>query len=189
MIWLLIGLILFLGMHSVRMVLPGVREVFWQAWGENAWKGIYTVISIIGLVLMVWGYGLTRLEGTVLYDPPSWGRSANLLLMFVAFTLLPFNMRSSRLRPLIKNPFLLAVGLWAIGHLLANGELGSVVLFGAFLVWAIANRLSLSRRLDVAPPSVPLVQDIAAIAVAWVIYVLFLVKLHLWVFGVPPILT
>ncbi|MEM9574522.1 MAG: NnrU family protein, partial [Pseudomonadota bacterium] len=76
----------------------------------------------------------------------------------------------------------------AIGHLLANGELGSVVLFGAFLIWAIANRLSLSRRPDVAPPSVPLIQDIAAIAVAWVIYVLFMLKLHMWLFGVPPIL-
>ena len=62
MIWLLIGLILFLGMHSVRMVLPGVREVFWQAWGENAWKGIYTVISIIGLVLIVWGLGWRALK-------------------------------------------------------------------------------------------------------------------------------
>lgn len=137
---------------------------------------------------MVWGFGLARAEGVVLYNPPSWGGHANLLLMFVAFTLLPFNMRSNRLRPLIKNPFLLAVGLWSVGHLLANGELGAVVLFGAFLIWAIANRLSLSRRPDVLPPSVPLMQDIVAIGIAWVIYLLFLFKLHTWLIGVPPIL-
>ncbi len=188
MIWLLIGLILFLGMHSVRMVLPGVREVFWQAWGENAWKGIYTVVSIVGLILIVWGYGLTRVEGTVLYVPPSWGGIANLILMFAAFTLLPFNMRSDLLRPYIKNPFLLAVGLWSIGHLLANGELGSVILFGSFLIWAVANRFSVIRRPDVPPPSVPLLQDMAAIGVAWVIFLLFLFKLHEWLIGVPPIL-
>lgn len=187
MIWLIIGLILFLGMHSVRMALPGLREVLWQAWGENAWKGIYSLVSLLGIILVVWGFGLTREQGVQVYDPPSWGLHVTLFLMFISFSLLPFNMRSSRLRPLIKNPFLLAVALWSIGHLLANGDLASVLLFGSFLLWTLANRLSLTLRPDVAPAAVPLVQDIVAVGAAWLIYLLFLFVLHEWLFGVAPV--
>ena len=187
MIWLILGLILFLGTHSVRMALPGLRQVLWQAWGEGAWKGIYSAISFLGLILIIWGYGLTRELAIQVYDPPTWGRHATYLLMLAAFTLLPFNMRSTLLRPWIKNPFLLAVALWCIGHLLANGDLASVLLFGAFLLWTIANRLSLMRREDVPPKSVPLMQDVVAVGVMWIVYVLFVLFVHEWLFGVAPV--
>ncbi len=189
MIWLILGLILFLGMHSVRMAIPGLREVLWQAWGEGAWKGIHTAVSLLGFILIIWGFGLTREQGIQVYEPPVWGRHVTLLLMFFSFSLLPFNMRSTRLRPLIKNPFLLAVALWSIGHLLANGDLASVLLFGAFLLWTLANRLSLTRRPDVPPEAVPLMQDIIAVGVVWLVYLLFMFVLHEWLFGMAPVVV
>ena len=194
MVMLILGLVIFLGIHSVRIVAPAVREQFIAQRGENAWKGLYTVASIIGFVLIVWGFANARYEGPILYVPPFWLAHVTLLLMLVSFILLiASNIPSGVIKPAVKHPMLLAVKLWAFGHLLANGDLASVLLFGSFLIWAIFDRISVARReaagLLEPPESGPVRNDIIAIVVGLVLYVLFVWKLHEWLIGVPPIVV
>ena len=192
MIWLILGLVLFLGMHSVRMLAPDFRSNFIAQRGENAWKGLYSVVSIVGFVLIVWGYGMARGEGPVLYVLPFWFKHITLLLMLVAFVLLATAyVPSGRIKSAIKHPMLLVVKLWAYGHLLSNGDLVSVLLFGGFLVWAICDRISESRRervgMTTPPEPGPVSNDAIAVVIGVVAYVLFVWKLHEWLIGVSPI--
>ncbi len=192
MIWLILGLVLFLGMHSVRMLAPGFRSSFIADRGENAWKGLYSVVSIVGFVLIIWGFGTARGEGPVLYVLPFWFSHITLLLMLVSFIMLAAAyVPSGRIKPAIKHPMLLAVKLWAFGHLLSNGDLASVLLFGSFLVWAICDRISESRReregLTTPPEPGPIRNDAIVVVIGVVAYVLFVWKLHEWLIGVPPI--
>lgn len=187
MIILVLGLFLFLGIHSVRMVAPQWRDKMLAERGEKFWKAIYSIVSIVGFVLIFWGYGLARSETYFIYQLPNWSKHITILLMFIAFTLLPFNMRSGRLAPMIKHPFLLAVILWSVGHLISNGDIASIVLFGSFLIWALTNRLSVGKRGGGPMPTAPLIQDVAAVLIGWVLWALFLFKFHAWLFGVSPI--
>jgi uncharacterized membrane protein len=134
---LLIGLALFLGMHSVRIVADGARARFIAQRGEALWKGLYTLVSAIGLVLVVWGYGLARQQPVVLWTPPEWARLPASLLVLLSFVLLsaayvPRNTIKARLH----HPMMLGTAAWAIAHLLVNHTLAGVLLFGGFLVWA-----------------------------------------------------
>ena len=187
MIWLLIGLFVFLGIHSVRMIAPDWREAKISTIGLGKWMCVYSLVSTASIVLIIWGYGKAWENNSVLYAPPDWGRHSAWMLMAMAFVLMTFNMRSSRLAPLIKHPFLLSVILWSVAHLLANGDVASVVLFGSFLVWALINRISVSKRGGTLPPVAPLFHDIAAVAVGLIIWALFIWKVHEWLFGVSPI--
>jgi len=149
---LIAGLILFLGVHSVRIVGDGWRTAQLARLGERAWKGLYSLASIVGFVLLVWGYGLARREPVALWSPPLWTRHAAALLMLASALLLvaayvPRNAFKARLH----HPMLLAVLLWAVAHLLANGSLADVLLFGAFLVWAVFDFGSARRRDRIAP--------------------------------------
>ncbi|MGH6640343.1 MAG: NnrU family protein [Polaromonas sp.] len=135
---LILGLVLFLGVHSTRIVADGWRTAMIGRAGLNAWKGGYALLSIVGFVLLVWGFGLARQQPVQLWSPPVGMRHLAALLTLVAFILLvatyvPRNAIKARLH----HPMLLSVKVWALAHLLANGNLAHGVLFGAFLVWAV----------------------------------------------------
>ncbi|TCT04563.1 putative membrane protein [Tepidamorphus gemmatus] len=191
MLVLLIGLVLFLGVHSVRIVAPAWREATIAQRGETAWKGIYSLVAGLGLVLIIWGYGLARAEPVVLYSPPIWARHLALVLMMPVFVMLAAAYVPGRIRTALKHPMLAAVKLWALAHLIANGTLADVVLFGSFLAWAVADRISVKRRPADAggvaglPPAPA--NDLIAVVIGATLYVVFLLFLHRWLFGVSPL--
>lgn len=135
---LLLGLLIFLGSHSLRIVAEPWRQAQQARLGENAWKGLLSVVSLAGFALIVWGYGLARQAPVVLWTPPAATRHLAGLLMLVSFVMLaaasvPRNAIKARLR----HPMVLGVKVWALAHLLANGNLADVLLFGSFLAWAV----------------------------------------------------
>lgn len=188
--YLVIGLILFLGVHSVGIVAPAWRERMMAQLGERQWKGIYSVIAIIGFVLLIYGYGQARQEPVVLYAPPLWTRHIAMLLLLPVFPLLFAAYLPGSIRTTLKHPMLVAVKLWALAHLLANGTLADVVLFGGLLVWAIADRISLARRPPKETPAAPPLRanDAIAVVLGLAVYVAFVFWLHRVLIGVPVIL-
>ncbi len=134
---LILGLVLFLGVHSVRIVAEPWRTHFIAARGANAWKGLYTLISLLGLGLLVWGYGLARQQPVLLWPSPRWTRHVAALLTLPAFViLLAAYVPGNHIKARLHHPMVLAVKLWALAHLLANNTMADVLLFGSFLVWA-----------------------------------------------------
>lgn len=187
MLWHVLGLVIFLGVHSVRIVAPGWRDARIASGGEGAFKGAYSLLSAIGLVLIVWGYGKAWETPVLLWDPPVWTRLVAALLMLLSFVALGvYALPAGRLKPILKHPMLLAVKIWALAHLLANGDLASVVLLGAFLLWAAADRVAAKRRGAPVPRLGPATMDVAAVAVGIVLYLLFVWRLHIWLIGVAP---
>lgn len=188
MLILIVGLILFLGVHSVRILAPAWSAERASSMGKGPWRGIYSLVSIVGFVLIIWGYGLAWASAPVLYEPPVWLKHlAALLMLFAMIAIMVFAVPAGRLKPALKHPMLVAVKLWALAHLMANGDLASIVLFGAFLIWAVADRISVKRRGAAIPAAGPVRNDVVAVAAGLVLYVLFVWKLHLWLFGVPPL--
>jgi uncharacterized membrane protein len=186
---LILGLVLFLGIHSVSIFALGWRDAQVAQRGERAWKGLYSVASVIGFVLIVYGYGLARQAPVVLYTPPVAMRHIALLLMLPVFPLLASSGLPGRIKAAAKHPMLLAVKLWATAHLLANGNLADVLLFGAFLAWAVADRISVKRRPLRPVPSLPArsINDVIVLVVGLAIYVVFLLWGHRWLIGVSPL--
>ncbi|MDB5817668.1 MAG: nnrU [Rhizobacter sp.] len=186
---LIFGLVLFLGVHSVSIVAPAWRD-HQVAVREGAFKGIYSLVSLVGFIALLYGYGMARLNPVVLYSPPAGLRHLALLLMVPVFPLFISTYLPGRISRAVKHPTLLAVKFWATAHLLANGTLHDVVLFGAFLVWAIADRIAVKRRavphkIPGAPPSGR--NDVIAVVLGLVIYVAFVWRVHLWLIGVSPL--
>ena len=144
---LILGLILFLGAHSVRIWADGWRNQTIEAYGEKAFKGVYALVSILGFYLLVVGYGEARLQTVALWNPPIFTKHISLLLMLLSSILLmatyiPRNHFKMRLG----HPMVLSVKVWALSHLLANGNLADLVLFGSFLIWAVLNFRSARAR-------------------------------------------
>ena len=187
---LVTGLVLFLGVHSVRIVADGWRSAQIARIGERTWKGIYALLSVVGLVLLVWGYGQARLDPVVLWNPPAWMRHVAALLTLPAFVLVVAgNMRGTRMKAALGHPMVLGVKLWAFAHLIANGTLVAAVLFGSFLVWAIADFASLRRRdraLGTLYPPGSIRRDLLALAIGVVAWIAFAFWLHGLLFGVRP---
>lgn len=184
---LVLGLILFLGVHSVSIVASDWRDEQVRLRGEKAWKGLYTVVSLIGFVLLIVGYGQARQAPVVLYTPPASLRHVAWLLMLPVFVLLFASNLPGRIQDITKHPMLLATKLWATAHLLANGTLADVLLFGGFLVWAVLDRISVKRRPPrprPLPPRRP-VNDVIALVGGLAVYGLFIGGLHHWLIGVP----
>lgn len=183
---LILGLVLFLGVHSVRIVAEDWRSGTRARIGENAYKGLYSLLSIAGFVLLVWGYGQARQQPVVLWLPPLWTRHLAALLTLPAFVLLvaayvPGNSLKARLR----HPMVLGIKLWAAAHLLANGTAADLVLFGGFLAWAVADRISMKRRATSGAPFTPkLMHDLIAIAAGLGLYGWFVAHGHAWLIGV-----
>ena len=187
---LLAGLVLFLGAHSVRIFADGWRSAQIARAGTGAWKAIYSIVSLAGFAMIVWGYGQTRLAPVDLWFPPAWTRHAAALLTLPAFVLLAAAyVPGTRIKAAVGHPMVAGVKLWAFAHLLSNGRLGDVVLFGAFLAWAIADFIA-SRRRDraagtrhaVGPGS----RDVLAVAIGVVAWAAFAFVLHGWLIGVRP---
>jgi uncharacterized membrane protein len=192
MLVLVVGLVLFLGIHSVSIVAPRWRLSVIERLGEMPWKGLYTVASIVGIVLVVIGYGMARREPVVLYTPPAALRHVALLLMLPAFPLFIATYFPGRISAATKHPQLLSVKLWATAHLLANGTLADVVLFGAFLAWAVADRISVKRRPAVEVHHVPGApprpyNDGIAVVLGLVVYVVVVFWAHRRLIGVSPL--
>lgn len=185
----IVGLVIFLGIHAVSIVAPQWRDAQAARLGEWPWKGLYSVVSAVGLGLLIWGYGLARQAPVVLYTPPAALRHLALLLMLPVFPLLVATYLPGRIKAAARHPMLLAVKLWATAHLLANGTLVDVLLFGGFLAWAVADRISLKRRpagrVPAAPPA-PF-NDAIALLVGLAIYAFFVLRAHRWLFGVSPL--
>jgi len=188
---LIFGLAIFLGMHSLRIFVPAWRERQVARLGLLPWKGLYSAVSVAGLAAIIWGFGLARQHPALLYVPPMWLRHLNALFTLVAFVLLatayvPRNWFKAKLG----HPMLLAVKAWAFGHLLATGMLRDVVLFGAFLAWAIALFAVLRRRdrlLGTPYPAGTLRGDVVAVAVGVVAWAAFAFWLHQALIGVNPL--
>jgi uncharacterized membrane protein len=186
---LLLGLAIFFGVHSVSIVNERWRNRTAAAIGEGPWKGLYALASIAGFVLIVWGYGLARQEPVVLYSPPVWLRHVAMLLLVPVFPLLVAAYLPGRIQAATRHPMLVATKLWAFAHLLANGTAADVLLFGAFLAWAVADRISLKRRTPRSVPHVPAsgANDAIAVVAGLALYVAFVLWLHAWLIGVAPI--
>ena len=187
---LILGLLLFLGLHSVRIVAEGWRGRTIARVGEGPWKGVYTLLSVAGLALIVWGFGQARADPTVLWAPPVWTRHLAALLMLVSLVLLaaayvPGNQLKARLH----HPMVLGVKVWALAHLLANNTLADLLLFGGFLTWAVLN-FRAARQRDRATGAVyaagtPGATGVAVAAgvAAWAVLAFWA---HGWLFGVRP---
>jgi uncharacterized membrane protein len=187
---LILGLALFLGAHSVRIVADGWRGTRVAKMGLKPWKGVVSVVSIIGFVLIIWGYGIARQAPVVLYAPPLWARHVAALLTLPAFILLvAAYVPGTRIKRAIGQPMVAGVKLWAFAHLLANGTLADVVLFGAFLIWA-AGSFGAARRRDRAAGVVyvvgPVTRDVTAVVIGALTWAAFAFWLHGWLIGVRP---
>jgi uncharacterized membrane protein len=135
---LILGLVIFLGLHSTRIVAESWRAGMLARLGDNGWKGLYSLLSLVGFVLIVWGYGVARQQPVVLWAAPVWTRHVAALLTVPAFVLLAAAyVPGNRIKAAVKHPMVLGVKLWALAHLLANNTLADVLLFGGFLVWAV----------------------------------------------------
>jgi len=185
----LVGLALFLGTHSLSIVAPAARDRMAARLGEWPWKGLYSVASIAAFAVMLAGYGEARLEPVVLYLPPVWMKHVTLALMIPVFPLLLSAYLPGRIKTAAKHPFLAGTKLWAFAHLLANGTLHDVLLFGGFLAWAVFDRISMKKR---APRPIPgaspsPMNDGLAVVLGLSLYVLFLMVLHVRITGRSPL--
>ena len=187
---LILGLIVFLGAHSTRILADDWRTAQRKRLGEGVWKGIYSVISLVGFGLIIWGFGLARQEPVVLWAPPVAMRHVAALLTLIALVLLaaafvPRNAIKSRLH----HPMVLGVKTWAFAHLLANGRLAGLLLFGAFLAWAVVCYIAAKKRDRAAGTQYPAGSagaTAATVAAGVVLWALFAFWLHGALIGTRP---
>jgi uncharacterized membrane protein len=188
MFYLMLGLVLFLGVHSISIVAPAWRDRTAARLG-NAWRGLYSLITIAGFIVVVWGYGIARQNPVMLYTPPGWTRYVAAVLMLPVFPLFLAAYFPGRIKGALQHPMLASVMLWALAHLIATGTLANVVLFGGFLTWAVADRISFTWRKQRPNPAAPSMRwnDTIAIVAGLVIYVVFEHWLHARWIGVQPL--
>ena len=186
---LIAGLLLFFALHSISIIAPDWRDAMVQRLGEGTWKGLYSLLSAAGLTLMIVGFAHARVDAAVLYVPPAGLRYLTFLLMLPVFPLLLAAYLPGRIQSRTRHPMLAALKLWAAAHLLAIGALPDVLLFGAFLAWAVLDRISVKRRPPRARSAPPTMRygDLLAVVVGLGLYVLFVLKLHALIIGVAPL--
>jgi uncharacterized membrane protein len=185
---LILGLIVFLGVH-VLTSLRAPRAQLIARLGETPYKIIYSVIAIIGFALIIVGYGQYRASDWInVWYPPTWTRHLAALLIWPAFVFVVAAYVRGDIARILKHPMLVGIKLWAAAHLIANGDLGSIILFGSVLAWAVYDRISLKRRTDPGGPPFPYGgrrNDLIAVVVGTIIYLAFGLVFHpLWI-GVP----
>jgi len=184
---LILGLLLFLGMHSVRIIAGPFRDAQVAA-RPGLWKGLYSLVSAAGLGLIIWGWMLYRPAAPVIYDPPAWGRHLALALVWPAFILLAgSNGPVGKIKAAVQHPMLIGILLWSLAHLLANGDQASVLLFGSFLVFSVADLVSALGRKTPAPVASGIVPDVIMVVAGTALYALFVLVLHRLLFGVSPL--
>jgi uncharacterized membrane protein len=189
MIILVLGLALFLGVHSLRIVAPHIRGRVIASRGEGAWKLPYTAVSVVGLLLIIIGYAMARYDAPQVYVPPTGLRHLALLVMLPVFPLLIATYAKGRIGQLVGHPMLLATALWGAAHLMANGTLADVLLFGGFLIWALFDWRSARVREDGSSRVGAAwgINDAVAVAAGLAIYGALIGGLHALLFGVSPI--
>jgi len=190
MTYLIAGLIVFLGVHSIRIFADSWRTQALKRLGEGAYKGIYSMLSLIGFVLIIYGFGIAREVPVVLWTPPVGMRHAASLLTLAAFILLAAAyVPRNGIKAHVHHPMVLAVKFWALAHLLANGNLAHVLLFGVFLVWGVLDFIASRRRdrsegVQYATGTLPATAlSVAAGGLAWMAFALYL---HGWLIGIRP---
>lgn len=188
---LILGLVIFLGVHSVRIVADGWRTQVMARRGEGLWKGLYAALSVLGFVLICWGYGLARQQPVVLWSPPRAMNHVAALFTLLAFVLLAATyVPRNHLKAHVHHPMVAGVKLWAFAHLLANGNLADVLLFGSFLAWAVLSFRAARQRDRAAGTTYPpgtaqgTVITVVVGAVAWAVFAFWL---HGELIGVRPL--
>lgn len=186
---LVTGLIIFFAVHSISIVNDDWRNRMAAQIGEWPWKAACGLVALIGLLLIIRGYGYARLDPVVLYSPPHWLRQLAVAFLVPVFPLLLATYFPGRFISIIDHPMLAATKLWAGAHLLANGTVADVLLFGSFLVWAVADRISLRRRAPRPVPRAPesAYNDALVVVLGLALYAAFAYRLHLWLIGVPVV--
>ncbi|TKC92475.1 NnrU family protein [Trinickia terrae] len=187
---LVIGLLIFLGVHSIRIFADPWRSALIARLGERPWKGLYSIASIVGFVLIVWGYGIARREPVVVWAPPAGIQHLTILLVAIAFVLITAAyVPGNRIKRALGHPMAAGVALWAFGHLIANGTANAELLFAAFLVWSVASFLAGRRRDAVAGTTYPagtVGRDVRVVVGGLVVWAVFGLFLHGWLIGVRP---
>jgi len=185
---MIVGLVLFLGVHTLTTQ-RALRSRFIVSWGEGGYKIGYSVVAAIGLALIVWGFAHYRAtEWREIWPPPTFLKHLNVALMLPAVILIVAAYLRGRIYQAVKHPMLAGVKLWAFGHLLANGDLGGIILFGSFLGWAVYDRISLKRRADPGGPPIAvggISNDLIAIVVGIIVYLALAFAFHPVVLGIP----
>lgn len=187
---MILGLVLFLGVHSVRLVSEEWRERMINQLGEGPWKGLYTLVSLAGFVLFIWGYGLARQNMVWLWVPPvAMAHLAALLMLFSFILVVAAYVPGTHIKARLGHPMVLGVKVWALAHLLSNGTLADVVLFGSFLVWSVV-MYAKARRRDrangVTYKAISAQRDAIAVVIGVVAWGVFALFLHGWIIGVKP---
>jgi len=198
---LILGLVLFLGAHSTRIFAENWRQATLERLGEKGYKGVYTLVSLLGFGLIMFGFDQVRWDSPVLWSPPVWAKHGAALLMLVSLVLLAcvYSPRNA-IKAKLHHPMVLSVKVWALAHLLANPRLADVVLFGAFLLWSVLNFRAARQRDRLAAASLsagegsgslePEVSSAAtwrAIGIGVVVWAFLLSRGHAWLFGVSPL--
>ena len=180
------GLLLFFAVHSISIVNAGWRDAIAERLGTTTWRTLYSLASLAGLVLLIWGYGIARSDPVILYTPPAWLLHVNFLLMLFVFPLFMASLFPGRIKAAVKHPVFASVKIWAFAHLLTNGALADVLLFGCFLAWAVAGRISMKHRKARPVPGFPPgpANDLIAVVVGLLLYLAFIMTLHDWLIGV-----
>ena len=191
MTMLVLGLIIFLGLHSTRIFAESGREKAIARLGEGPWKGIYSLLSAIGFVLIVWGFAEARFTAPALYAPPPGARHLTITLMLVAMVLLAaYFFKRSHITAALHHPMVWSVAVFGAAHLVANGSAADVVLFGAFLIWAAADLVSAyarDRRDALVYPEPKWSATAGAVALGIAFWAVIAFWLHYWLFGVAPL--
>ena len=190
MMYLIAGLVLFLGVHSTRVFANGWRSRTLARIGEKPFKGVYALLSLAGFVLLVWGYGQARQQGVMLWNPPTAMRHIAALLMLLSFVLLAATyVPGNQIKAKLHHPMVLGAKVWALAHLLANGSLANTVLFGSFLVWSVV-LFAASRKRDRRERTVYAAGTVGATAITVVVgvvaWAVFAFWLHRMLIGVSP---
>ena len=182
------GLVLFLGIHLVT-TRRDLRARLIASWGEGSYKIGFSLVSAMGLALIVWGFASYRATGWIdVWSPPRMMKHITEALMLPAVILVVASYIRGRIYATLKHPMLAGVKLWAFAHLLANGDLGSIILFGSVLAWAVIDRISLKHRADAGAPPIPVDgvrNDVIAVVVGIVAFLALGALFHPYVIGVP----
>ena len=189
MLTLCLGLLVFLGVHAVQALAPQWRLQRIAQWGEGGYKGVYSLLSLLGLVLIVWGYGQARLSPVIFWVAPKGLVHLSFVLMWAAMVLLvAAYVPGNHLKRRLGHPMTLGVKVWALGHRLVNGTLADALLFGGFLLWSVLVFRSARRRPAGAAPATPpkLLSTVLVVLIGTAVWVAFIGGLHTWLIGVSP---
>jgi uncharacterized membrane protein len=189
---LIIGLIAFLGFHLIRVLAPGLRDSMIARLGKPAWSGLYSLISLLTLALLVYGFGAARAEDTAepLWISPPWMVHVTVTLMLIALILAVSSvLPAGHIATKTRHPLITSVKVWALAHLLVNGEIYSVVTFVAFLAWAVVLRIAAKRRARAGEiterPFAGWIWDLVSVVIGLALAIALIMGLHTWLIGVP----